>query len=195
MRPHPDGSIELEQNNSLIGEDGQVYQKVNCMGRSGSVSGSCDSGLSIIAISTSVAARERFRTICDDYGIPLSNAIHPTASLSSSVTMGSGNVVCAFCHFGNNTMVGDNNFISAYNSYDHLNCVGNNISTGPGCMVSGSVTIDDNVRMGAGIFIEPLVHIGRNVGIASGSIITASIEPDHVVKRKASGIIVPKNEE
>jgi sugar O-acyltransferase (sialic acid O-acetyltransferase NeuD family) len=149
----------------------------------------------VIAISTSVAARERFRTICADYGIPLSNAIHPTASLSSSVTMGSGNVVCAFCHFGNNTMVGDNNFISAYNSYDHHNCVGNNISTGPGCMVSGSVTIDDNVRMGAGIFIEPLVHIGRNVGIASGSIITASIDPDHVVKRKASGIIVPKNEE
>lgn len=148
----------------------------------------------IIAISTSVAARERFRDTCIDYGIPLSNAIHPTAFFSSSVKIGAGNVICAFCHFGNDTVVGDNNFISAFNSYDHHNKIGNNISTGPGCMVSGSVTIGDNVRFGAGIFVEPLVEIGHDVGIASGSIISESLEPESVVKRKVSSIIVSKRE-
>ena len=148
----------------------------------------------IIAISTSVIGRERYRSICADLCIPLSNALHPTASISSSVKMGTGNVICAFCHFGNDTVVGDNNFISAYNSYDHHNCIGNNISTGPGCMVSGSVTIGDKVRLGAGIFVEPLLEIGHDVAIASGSIITTSIEPESVVKRKVSSIIVSKKE-
>jgi acetyltransferase-like isoleucine patch superfamily enzyme len=148
----------------------------------------------IIAISTSVAARDRFRTTCIDSGIPLSNAIHPTAFISSGVTLGTGNIICAFCHFGNDTIIGDNNFISAFNSYDHHNVIGNNISTGPGCMVSGSVTIGDNVRFGAGIFVEPLLVIGHDVAIASGSIITTSIEPESVVKRKLNSIIVSKKE-
>lgn len=148
----------------------------------------------IIAISTSVIARERYRLICSDLSIPLGNALHPTASISPSVTMGTGNVVCAFCHFGNDTVIGDNNFISAFNSYDHHNIIGNNISTGPGCMVSGSVTIGDNVRFGAGIFVEPLLEIGHDVAIASGSIITSSIDPESVVKRKVSSIIVSKKD-
>ena len=148
----------------------------------------------VIAISTSVSARERYRAICSGLNIPLGNAIHPTASISSSVKMGAGNVICAFCHFGNDTVVGDNNFISAFNSYDHHNTIGSNISTGPGCMVSGSVIIGDKVRLGAGIFVEPLVEIGHDAAIASGSIITASIEAECVVKQKVSSSIVSKND-
>jgi len=144
----------------------------------------------IITISTSVLARERYRNICAEYAIPLTNAIHPTAVLSSNVKIGVGNVICALCYFGNDTIIGDNNFISANNSYDHHNIIGNNISTGPGCMTSGSVILGNKVRLGAGIFVEPLVELGNNVAIASGSIITASVEPDSVVKRKISSLIV-----
>ena len=50
---------------------------------------------------------------------------------------GRGNVICAFCHFGTETRVGDNNFFSAYNSFDHHNVLGTDVSTGPGCLTSG----------------------------------------------------------
>jgi sugar O-acyltransferase (sialic acid O-acetyltransferase NeuD family) len=138
----------------------------------------------IIAISTSVPARTRLRELCAEAGIPLANAIDPTARITRGVKMGLGNVICASCHLGVDTVIGDNNFISAYNSYDHHNELGNDISTGPGVMTSGLVQIGDRCRFGTGVFVEPHVHIGAGVQIASGAVIVGSIPADHAVKTK-----------
>jgi sugar O-acyltransferase (sialic acid O-acetyltransferase NeuD family) len=138
----------------------------------------------VIAISTSVPARTRLRQRCEEAGLPLANVIDPTARIATGVRMGQGNVVCANCHFGVGTVLGDNNFISAYNSFDHHSQLGSDISTGPGCMTSGLVTIGDRCRLGTGIFIEPHVGIGAGAQIASGAVIVGSIPPDHAVKTK-----------
>jgi sugar O-acyltransferase (sialic acid O-acetyltransferase NeuD family) len=138
----------------------------------------------VIAISTSVPARTRLRGICEEAGLPLANAIDPTARITRGVKLGAGNVICANCHFGVDTVVGDNNFISAYNSFDHHNELGNDISTGPGVMTSGLVHIGDRCRFGTGVFVEPHVIIGAGAQIASGAVIVGSIPPDHAVKTK-----------
>lgn len=138
----------------------------------------------VITISTSVEARARLRVLCQASGVPLANIVDPTAKITSGVTMGSGNVVCAFVHFGTGTILGDNNFISAYNSYDHHNVLGSDISTGPGCMTSGEVRIEDRVRLGTGIFIEPKLTIGEGSVVASGATIVNSIPAGHAVKTK-----------
>jgi acetyltransferase-like isoleucine patch superfamily enzyme len=138
----------------------------------------------IITISTSVPARARLREALASSGIPLDNAIDPTARISGGVTFGTGNVVCAFCHFGVDTVVGDNNFLSAYNSYDHHNRLGSDISTGPACVTSGLVVIGDRVRLGTGIYVEPHVELGDDVQVASGSVIVTSVPAGHVVKRR-----------
>lgn len=147
----------------------------------------------VVAIGTSVAARRKFREACEAAGIPLANAIHPTVRISVGVRMGTGNVICAFCHFGTEAQVGENNFISAYNSYDHHSRLGSDIATGPGCMTSGLVTIGDRVRMGTGIFIEPNVELGDGVQVASGAIIVRSVPADHSVKTKiVTTTVVPQ---
>jgi acetyltransferase-like isoleucine patch superfamily enzyme len=138
----------------------------------------------IIAISTSVPARARLREALTAAGIPLANAIDPTARIAAGVTFGTGNVVCAFCHFGVDTVVGDNNFLSAYNSYDHHNRLGSDISTGPACATSGLVTLGDRVRLGTGIYVEPHVELGDDVQVASGSVIVSSVPAAHTVKRR-----------
>jgi acetyltransferase-like isoleucine patch superfamily enzyme len=146
----------------------------------------------VIAISTSVPARTRLRRRCEEAGIPLANVIDPTARIATGVTMGTGNVICAFCHFGVDTKLGDNNFLSAYNSFDHHNVLGSDISTGPGCMTSGLVEIGDRCRLGTGIFIEPHVHLGAGVQVASGAVIVASVPADHAVKtRSVTTAVVP----
>jgi acetyltransferase-like isoleucine patch superfamily enzyme len=137
----------------------------------------------VISISTSVPARTRFRELCGELGIPLVNAIDPTARIAAEVEIGTGNVVCAFCHFGAGTRIGDNNFLSAYNSFDHHNVLGSDISTGPGCMTSGLVRIGDRARLGTGIFVEPHVEIGAGVQVASGAVIVRSVPAEHAVKR------------
>lgn len=138
----------------------------------------------VIAIGTSVPARTRFREVCRDLGIPLTNAIDPTTRICSGVELGTGNVICAFCHFGVATRVGDNNFLSAYGSFDHHNVLGSDIATGPGCKTSGVVRIGDRVRMGTGIVVEPHVEIGDGVQVASGAVIVTSVPAGHAVKRR-----------
>ena len=147
----------------------------------------------IIAISTSVPARARLREALTANGIPLANAIDPTVRIAVGVTFGTGNVVCAFCHFGVGTVVGDNNFLSAFNSYDHHNRLGSDISTGPACATSGLVVLGDRVRLGTGIYMEPHVELGDDVQVASGSVIVSSVPADHAVKRRAvTTAVVPR---
>jgi acetyltransferase-like isoleucine patch superfamily enzyme len=147
----------------------------------------------IIAIGTSVTARARLRESLAAYGIPLANAIDPTARIAAGVTFGAGNIVCAFCHFGVDTVVGDNNFLSAYNSYDHHNRLGSDMATGPACTTSGLVVLGDRVRFGTGIHIEPHVEIGDDVQVASGSVIVASVPAGHAVKRRVvTTVVVPQ---
>jgi acetyltransferase-like isoleucine patch superfamily enzyme len=148
----------------------------------------------IVAISTSVPARARLREACAARGIPLANAIDPTARIAAGVTFGTGNVVCAFCHFGVDTVVGDNNFLSAYNSYDHHNRLGSDISTGPACVTSGLVVLGDRVRLGTGIYVEPHVELGDDVQVASGSVIVASVPAGHTVKRRVvtTSVVPPR---
>jgi acetyltransferase-like isoleucine patch superfamily enzyme len=147
----------------------------------------------IITISTSVLARVRLREALAASGIPLANAIHPTARIADGVTFGTGNVVCAFCNFNVGTVVGDNNVLSAYNSYDHHNRLGSDISTGPACVTSGLVVLGDRVRLGTGIFIEPHVELGDDVQVASGSVIVTSVPAGHAVKRRVvTTAVVPR---
>jgi sugar O-acyltransferase (sialic acid O-acetyltransferase NeuD family) len=146
----------------------------------------------VISISTSVPARTRLRERCEQAGLLLANVIDPTARIARDVRIGTGNVVCANCHFGVGTIVGDNNFISAYNSFDHHSVIGSDISTGPGCMASGLVEIGDCCRLGTGIFIEPKVSLGAGVQVASGSVIVASVPAGHAVKtRVVTTTVVP----
>jgi acetyltransferase-like isoleucine patch superfamily enzyme len=146
----------------------------------------------VIAISTSVPARTRLRERCDQAGLPLANVIDPTARIATGVRFGTGNIICANCHFGVSTVVGDNNFISAYNSFDHHSELGSDISTGPGCMTSGLVHIGDRCRLGTGVFVEPHVTLGGGVQVASGAIIVASVPAEHAVKaRVVTTAVVP----
>jgi acetyltransferase-like isoleucine patch superfamily enzyme len=140
----------------------------------------------VIVVGTSIPARKRLRVLCGALGIPLTNAIDRTARICADVELGAGNVICAYCHFGVGTRVGDNNMLSAYNSFDHHNVLGSDIATGPGCLTSGLVRIGDGVRLGTGIFIQPHVEIGHDAQVASGAVIVASVPAAHAVKRRVT---------
>ncbi|WP_433083980.1 biotin/lipoyl-containing protein [Dactylosporangium sp. CA-052675] len=147
----------------------------------------------VIAIGSSVDTRARFRKICADAGIPLANAIDPTAKIATDVVIGQGNIICAFCHLGTGVRMGDNNFLSAYNSFDHHSVIGSDNATGPSCVSSGKVTVRDRVRLGTGIFLEPGVVLGDGVQVASGAVIVTSVPANHAVKTKVvTTTVVPR---
>jgi sugar O-acyltransferase (sialic acid O-acetyltransferase NeuD family) len=131
----------------------------------------------IIAISSSIAVRYKLFKQCKKLGIPMANAIDPTAKIAYGAKIGEGNVICAFCQIGAMTNVGDNNFFSAYTSFDHHCNIGSHISTGPGCISSGIVNVGDRVRMACGVFIEPYLTIGNGALLSSGAIVKHDVEP------------------
>ncbi|GIE88917.1 biotin/lipoyl-containing protein [Actinoplanes regularis] len=138
----------------------------------------------IIAIGKSPAVRARFREACSAAGVPLANAIDPTAKIATDVELGQGNIICAFCHVATGVRMGDNNFFSAYNSFDHHSVIGSDNASGPSCYTSGKVTIGSRIRFGTGIVIEPDVVIGDDAAIASGAVIVSSVPAEHAVKTK-----------
>ncbi|GIF38700.1 biotin/lipoyl-containing protein [Actinoplanes xinjiangensis] len=138
----------------------------------------------VIAIGRSPAVRAKFRKTCEEAGVPLANAIDPTAKIATDVRLGQGNIICAFCHVATGVQVGDNNFFSAYNSFDHHSVIGDDNATGPSVYTSGKVTIGSRTRFGTGIVIEPDVVIGDDVAVASGAVIVSSVPAEHVVKTK-----------
>ncbi|MEV0899926.1 biotin/lipoyl-containing protein [Actinoplanes sp. NPDC049802] len=138
----------------------------------------------VIAIGRSPAVRARFRAMCAEAGIPLANAIDPTAKIATDVRLGQGNIICAFCHVATGATVGDNNFFSAYNSFDHHSVIGDDNASGPSVYTSGKVTIGSRIRFGTGIVVEPDVVIGDDAAIASGAVIVSSVPAEHAVKTK-----------
>jgi sugar O-acyltransferase (sialic acid O-acetyltransferase NeuD family) len=140
----------------------------------------------VISISTSIAVRERLFDSWQAQDIPFANVLHPSAVIGMNVTMGTGNVVMAFCHFGACATVGDNNFLSAYCSIEHHCVLGSHCSFGPGVVTSSRVQIEDRVRFGTGIFVEPGVHIGAESVIASGLAITQPIPAQSTVKARVT---------
>lgn len=174
----------VDDDASRFGETVGGVPVVGDMGRAIELFGAGAFDAAIISISTSVPARTRLRQRCEAAGIALANAIDPTTRITTGVRIGTGNVICANCHLGVEAVIGDNNFLSAYNSFDHHCVLGSDISTGPGCMASGLVTIGDRCRLGTGIFIEPHVTLGAGVQVASGAVLVASIPAEHAVKTK-----------
>jgi sugar O-acyltransferase (sialic acid O-acetyltransferase NeuD family) len=145
----------------------------------------------IVSISTNIPVRKGLAERCRAAGIPLANAIDPTARLNRGVVLGAGNVLCSQVHIGVAAILGDNNFISSHTSIEHHNTWGSHNTVGPACATSSRVLVGDEVVFGTGIFIQPGVGIGSRCRIASGAVLAQTIPADHAVKMQAQYRISP----
>ena len=143
----------------------------------------------IISISTSVKFRTKVFEQLNQKGIKFANVIHPTVCTGANVSIGSGNVILAFCHIGACAIIGDNNFLSAYCSIEHHSILSNNCSFGPGVITSSRVHFGDRVRCGTGIFIESFLKIGHDSIIGSGCIVWKDIPPKKIAKTQLNYIL------
>lgn len=145
----------------------------------------------IIGATADVGLRRRLFQQCKALGIPMANAIDPSAVIDAGVVLGEGNIIGAQVHIGMATRLGDNNFIAAKGNIDHHNQWGSHILTGPGVVSSSFVRVGDGARFGTGIYIEPLVTIGAGAVISSGALLLGPVPADHLVKVRVTTETVP----
>lgn len=109
------------------------------------------------------------------------NAIHGRAYISSTATIGHGNLInagsClnAFVEFGNHCIVHSNAIID----YDCK--VGDYCQIGTGSSIASGVLIEDEVFIGTGVTVVPGVKIGKGARVGAGSVVVKDVEEGQTV--------------
>lgn len=112
--------------------------------------------------------------------VQYTSAIHPTAIISPSATIGNGTVVMHGAIIQAETKIGQHCIINTGASLDHEAIIADYVHISPHATLCGNVTVGEGTWIGAGATIIQGVHIGRWSIIGAGSVVTKDI-PDYVI--------------
>ncbi len=107
--------------------------------------------------------------------IELINAIHPSATLARSVTVGrnvviaAGVVVCAQCQIGDSVILNTGAII------DHYTMIGEGTHICPGVRIAGRVKVEPGVFVGIGATVVPKVTLGCEAVIGAGTVVIQDV--------------------
>ncbi len=130
----------------------------------------------IIAIGDNGVRRGLAREV-DACGLPLVSAVHPSATLARSVTLGrnvvvaAGAVVCAHCQIGDSVILNTGCII------DYQTMIGEGSHICPGVRIAGRVKVESGVFVGLGATVVPRVTLGCEAIIGAGSVVIADVPP------------------
>jgi sugar O-acyltransferase (sialic acid O-acetyltransferase NeuD family) len=113
--------------------------------------------------------------------LPFVTAIHPTATLARSVTVGAGTVVMAHAIMNPGSSVGGHAIINTGAIVDHDCFIGNFAHLSPGVKLGGHVTIGPKVHVGIGATITNNVAVGAGSIIGAGAAVVENVPPGVVV--------------
>lgn len=118
----------------------------------------------------------------DDAGSAPGTAIHPSASIGSSSSVGPGSVICAGARVATNVTVGRHVHINANVAVGHDTKLDDFVSLNPGSIVSGDVTCDAGVLVGAGAVVLQGLTVSSDAVVGASACVTKDVNPGRVVK-------------
>lgn len=121
------------------------------------------------------AVRERICRQAQARGISVVNAIHPRATVSRFVTLGTGVVVMAGAVINPGTTVGDGVCVNTGATVDHDCVLHAFCQVWPGAHLAGSITVGARAYVGTGAAVVPGVTIGADTLTGAGTAIIADL--------------------
>ena len=131
-------------------------------------------GEAFIAIGDNGTRRGLSRRV-QQAGIPLINAIHPSASIAFNASIGRGVVVSAGVVVCANCQIGDAVILNTGCIIDHQTMIGEGSHICPGVRVAGRVKVESGVFVGIGATIIPHVTLGCEAIVGAGSVVLADV--------------------
>jgi UDP-perosamine 4-acetyltransferase len=131
----------------------------------------------VIAIGNNALRADRYERL-RGAGVKLLNAIHPSAVISPTATLGEGNIVSAGAFVNTLAQLGDNCIINTGAIVEHEVTVGNHVHLAPGVIVAGRVSIGDLTFIGAGSVVREYLTIGERVVVGAGSVVLEDLASD-----------------
>lgn len=127
-----------------------------------------------------INSRLMFLQKIDSKTISFLTLIHPSAQISVTAEIGSGNIVYPNCVIGPNAKIGKNNIFTSYSFVSHDCVIGdNNFFSTSG--LSGNVKVGDHNFFGIRSTVLPSVNIGSNNVIQAGMVIDKDILDNETV--------------
>ena len=130
----------------------------------------------IVAIGDN-GVRRSFADACVRAGLTLINALHPSANISPSATLGSNVVVCAGALICAHCQIGDSCILNTGSIVDHETMIGTASHICPGARIAGRVTIEAGAFIGIGATIIQSLHIGSEAIVGAGAVVVNNVPP------------------
>src|SRR5262249_53833371 len=113
-------------------------------------------------------------------GVRFLNAIHPTAILASSASIGVGNTLSAGTIVNTDARLGDHILINTGAIVEHDCVVADGASLSPGVILGGRVAIERRAFLSLRALVQPKLGIGKDAVVAAGSVVTMDV-PDQTL--------------
>jgi sugar O-acyltransferase (sialic acid O-acetyltransferase NeuD family) len=110
------------------------------------------------------------------------NAVHPKATLASSVRLGVGVVVAAGVIVNPDSVLGDHVIINTGAIVDHDCTIGSYTHIAPGVKLAGGACVGEGALIGIGASVIPLRTIGEWATVGAGAVVVDDI-PDGVIAK------------
>jgi len=109
------------------------------------------------------------------HGFKVITLIHPSAIVSSFVTIGIGSVIMPNVVVNSHSILGKCVILNSSSIIEHENCIGDFTHISPAVALSGKVTINSFTHIGIGSSIRQGITIGKNCIIGAGSVVVKNI--------------------
>jgi sugar O-acyltransferase (sialic acid O-acetyltransferase NeuD family) len=117
-------------------------------------------------------------------------AIHPSALVAPTATIGEGTVLLHGSIVQPNARVGEHVLVNTAASVDHDCVIGDFAHVSPHATLCGHVQVGEGTHVGAGAVIIPKVKVGRWCRIGAGAVVVRDL-PDHCTAVGNPARIVP----
>jgi sugar O-acyltransferase (sialic acid O-acetyltransferase NeuD family) len=124
--------------------------------------------------------RLRLARRISDHAITLLNAVHPSAVVSSTATLGKGIMVGATAVVNSNAVIGDNVIINTGAVVEHDCVISEGSAVGPGAHLGGRVTLGSCSFIATGAIVISRVAVGPRTIVGAGAVVTKDL-PERVM--------------
>jgi UDP-perosamine 4-acetyltransferase len=120
-------------------------------------------------------ARRRYAATARDAGFELINAVHPSASVSRSATLGKNVVIAAGAVVCAEATIADSVIVNTSAVVDHECVIGEAAHVAPGALLAGRVRIGEEAFVGLGAKIIQCLTIGEHSTVGAGAVVIEDV--------------------
>ena len=121
-------------------------------------------------------------------------AVHPSAQLSPSVSVGSGTVVMANVSINADVSIGHHCIVNTNASVDHDCVLEDYVHISPNSALAGNVTVGEGAHVGIGACVMQGIRIGRWATVGAGAVVIRDVPDNAVVVGNPARIIKTKQQ-